>query len=263
MSKPDYYEVLGVSRSASVKEVLAAYRRLAKKHHPDHNPNDKEAAAKRFKLCTEARDVLVDQEKRSCYDAELEKHDRERQREEQKRRQERETQRQQEEQWKREKERTQKEEQIWEDSVETWVWEERGSRENNGRQEEEQKQEQIRKQKEERKQAIWNFVFDHQWAAIPIAIPVMAWLVVTFATDATFGLSNNRTDKIGLEIIALILSTTYCYYISCYVASCFGIYWNDNPTTGDKATGCVHGCGLCVLACLVLLFAGWMGWIGN
>ena len=63
----DPYEVLGVSRDASEEEIKAAYRRLAKKYHPDANPGDKEAEAK-FKEASEAYAVLSDSEKRRQYD---------------------------------------------------------------------------------------------------------------------------------------------------------------------------------------------------
>lgn len=65
--KRDYYEVLGVSRSASVDEVKKAYRKLALQFHPDRNPNNKEAEEK-FKEATEAYEVLSDQQKRQRYD---------------------------------------------------------------------------------------------------------------------------------------------------------------------------------------------------
>jgi len=67
MSKPDYYEVLGVSRSASKDEISIAYRKLAMKYHPDRNPND-EQAIEQFKLCAAAYEVLGNPEKRSLYD---------------------------------------------------------------------------------------------------------------------------------------------------------------------------------------------------
>jgi curved DNA-binding protein len=67
MEYKDYYKVLGVSKTASDKEIKAAYRRLAKKHHPDINPGNKEAEA-RFKEIGEAYDVLSDKEKRKRYD---------------------------------------------------------------------------------------------------------------------------------------------------------------------------------------------------
>jgi DnaJ-class molecular chaperone len=65
----DYYQVLGVSKNATEKEIKAAYRKLARKWHPDANPNDKEAAEEKFKEIQEAYEVLGDPEKRKKYDA--------------------------------------------------------------------------------------------------------------------------------------------------------------------------------------------------
>lgn len=67
MAKRDYYEVLGVSKSASDDEIKKAYRKLAVKYHPDRNPGDKEAEAK-FKEINEAHEVLSDKQKRARYD---------------------------------------------------------------------------------------------------------------------------------------------------------------------------------------------------
>ena len=67
MSKRDYYEILGVSKSASDEELKKAYRRLAMKYHPDRNPDDKTAEAQ-FKEAKEAYEVLSDGNKRAAYD---------------------------------------------------------------------------------------------------------------------------------------------------------------------------------------------------
>ncbi len=67
MAQRDYYEVLGVSRTAGEDEIKHAYRKLAMKYHPDHNPGDKEAEQK-FKEAAEAYDVLHDADKRARYD---------------------------------------------------------------------------------------------------------------------------------------------------------------------------------------------------
>ncbi|MDR3692361.1 MAG: DnaJ C-terminal domain-containing protein [Fimbriimonas sp.] len=63
----DYYQILGVTRKADEKEIKSAYRKLARKYHPDVNPNDKAAEAK-FKEMSEAYEVLSDPEKRQMYD---------------------------------------------------------------------------------------------------------------------------------------------------------------------------------------------------
>ena len=67
MAKRDYYEVLGVERSADEATIKKAYRQLAKKYHPDVNPGDKDAEEK-FKEVNEAYSVLSDPQKRSRYD---------------------------------------------------------------------------------------------------------------------------------------------------------------------------------------------------
>src|SRR2546423_8100946 len=66
-AKEDYYKILGVKRDAKPEELKKAYRRLARKYHPDVNPGDK-SSEERFKLTTEAFDVLSDPKKRSVYD---------------------------------------------------------------------------------------------------------------------------------------------------------------------------------------------------
>jgi len=66
--KRDYYEVLGVSKTATDEELKKAYRRLAKQHHPDANPDNKEEAEKKFKEINEAYENLSDPQKRRMYD---------------------------------------------------------------------------------------------------------------------------------------------------------------------------------------------------
>jgi len=66
-TKQDYYELLGVSRKASVKDIRTAFRKLARKYHPDLNPGDKSSEEK-FKQLQEAYDVLSDSKKRQMYD---------------------------------------------------------------------------------------------------------------------------------------------------------------------------------------------------
>ena len=68
MAKRDYYEVLGVSKSASADEIKKAYRRLAMKFHPDRNTDDDGASEKKFKQAKEAYEVLKDTEKKATYD---------------------------------------------------------------------------------------------------------------------------------------------------------------------------------------------------
>jgi molecular chaperone DnaJ len=67
MAKRDYYDVLGVQRTASDADLKAAFRKLAMQHHPDRNPGDKECE-NRFKEINEAYDVLKDEQKRAAYD---------------------------------------------------------------------------------------------------------------------------------------------------------------------------------------------------
>src|SRR5690625_7510745 len=67
MTKRDYYEILGVSKSADEREIKTAYRKIAMKYHPDRNPDNKEAEEK-FKEAAEAYEVLSDEDKRARYD---------------------------------------------------------------------------------------------------------------------------------------------------------------------------------------------------
>ena len=67
MAKRDYYETLGLSRSADDQELKSAFRKLAKQYHPDRNPDDDDAEI-RFKEINEAYEVLKDKDKRAAYD---------------------------------------------------------------------------------------------------------------------------------------------------------------------------------------------------
>ncbi|MDP4133221.1 MAG: DnaJ domain-containing protein, partial [Bacillota bacterium] len=66
--KKDYYEVLGVSKTATDEEIKKAYRSMAKKYHPDLNKDDQETAEKKFKEVNEAYEVLSDPQKKARYD---------------------------------------------------------------------------------------------------------------------------------------------------------------------------------------------------
>ena len=67
-NKRDYYEVLGIDKNATDEEIKKAYRRMAKKYHPDANPDDKKGAEEKFKEVSEAYEVLSDKQKRQMYD---------------------------------------------------------------------------------------------------------------------------------------------------------------------------------------------------
>src|SRR5450631_2927119 len=67
MAYTDYYKILGISKTASEEDIKKAYRKLARKLHPDLNPTDKEAN-KKFQQVNEANEVLSDPEKRKKYD---------------------------------------------------------------------------------------------------------------------------------------------------------------------------------------------------
>src|SRR2546421_11007595 len=67
-TRPDYYKTLGVDKKATADEIKKAYRKLARKYHPDRNPDDKQSEA-RFKEVSQAYDVLGDPEKRKQYDS--------------------------------------------------------------------------------------------------------------------------------------------------------------------------------------------------
>jgi len=68
VTQRDYYDVLGVARGATPDEVKSAYRRLAKEHHPDRNPDNRSEAEEKFKELSEAYEVLADTDKRRAYD---------------------------------------------------------------------------------------------------------------------------------------------------------------------------------------------------
>ena len=68
MAKRDYYEVLGVSKTATDEDLKKAYRKLAKKYHPDANPDNKKEAESKFKEVNEAYETLSDKQKRAMYD---------------------------------------------------------------------------------------------------------------------------------------------------------------------------------------------------
>src|SRR5881628_3760131 len=65
--RPDYYKTLGIGKNASEEEIKKAYRKLARRYHPDRNPGDKRAE-ERFKEVSQAHDVLSDPDKRKQYD---------------------------------------------------------------------------------------------------------------------------------------------------------------------------------------------------
>ena len=67
MAKRDYYEILGLPKSATDDELKKSYRRLAMKHHPDRNPDD-DSSQEKFKEAKEAYEILSDSAKRSAYD---------------------------------------------------------------------------------------------------------------------------------------------------------------------------------------------------
>lgn len=69
-SARSHYEVLGVPEDATPQQIRAAYKQLAREHHPDRNPNDA-AAASRFRAVCDAHEVLIDPVKRAAYDLEL------------------------------------------------------------------------------------------------------------------------------------------------------------------------------------------------
>ncbi|MDX1918676.1 MAG: J domain-containing protein [Candidatus Caenarcaniphilales bacterium] len=68
MKYEDYYEILGVSRDASADDIKKAYRKLAREHHPDRNPDNRLESEAKFKKINEAHEILADPEKRKSYD---------------------------------------------------------------------------------------------------------------------------------------------------------------------------------------------------
>ena len=68
MAKRDYYEILGVNKSADEREIKKAYKRLAMKYHPDKNQDNKAEAEEKFKEVKEAYEILTDPQKKAAYD---------------------------------------------------------------------------------------------------------------------------------------------------------------------------------------------------
>ena len=68
MTSKDYYQVLGVDKESSQENIKQAFRRLARRYHPDHNPKDRDRAEERFKEISEAYEVLGDEARRRQYD---------------------------------------------------------------------------------------------------------------------------------------------------------------------------------------------------
>ncbi|MCW8887817.1 MAG: DnaJ domain-containing protein, partial [Gammaproteobacteria bacterium] len=68
MSKRDYYEILGVQKNATEKELKKAFKKLAMKHHPDRNQDNKDESEVKFKEAKEAYEILSDAQKRAAYD---------------------------------------------------------------------------------------------------------------------------------------------------------------------------------------------------